>query len=120
MARKPKDRWRVDYVCIRSRDSYLESDNQYEFRVTDTVTGDVVMTFGRDEYENSSGSTDSGAKSVTISNDGKYVDVEDEDGTTERHALPSTGLRRRLAGATQALQRYWNAARRARPRIPPP
>ena len=119
-ARKAKDRWRVDYVCVRSRDSYFESDDQYEFRVTDAVTGEVVKTFWRDEYANSGGSTDRGAKHVTISDDGRFVDVEDEDGTTERHRLPKTGLRRRLSDAKKTFRRYWNAARRARPRIPPP
>lgn len=118
-AQNPKDRWRVDYVCIRSRDSYFESDDQYEFRVVDTATGEVAKTFWRDEYANSEGSTDRGAKRVAISDDGKFIDVENEDGTTERHRLPATGLRRKLGGVKKSFRRYWNAARRARPRISP-
>lgn len=119
-ARNRKDRWRVDYVCVRSRDSYFESDDQYEFRVIDTASGEIVKTFWRDEYANSDGSTNRGAKRVVISDDGKFADVENEDGTTERHRLPATGIRRKLADVKKSLGRYWNAARRARPRIPPP
>jgi hypothetical protein len=81
-------RWRVDRVRIRSRDSYFESDNEYEFRVTDTSSGKTVLTFWRDEYANDAGSTKDGARTVTIDEDGRSVVVEFEDGRVERHPLP--------------------------------
>jgi hypothetical protein len=84
----PGERWKIDRVCIRSRDSYFESDNQYEFQVTDTTTGDVVMTFWRSEYEGRSGSSDSGCKRVEVSEDGRTIIAYHEDGEVERHPLP--------------------------------
>ena len=82
------ERWKVDYVTLHSRDSYFESDCQYEFRVVDTATGEVVYRFWRDEFDNSEGSRDRGAKEVTIAEDGRSVTVLDEDGSSETHPLP--------------------------------
>lgn len=83
-----RDRWRVEYVCIRSRDSYFESDDQYEFRVIDRNNGKTVLSFWRDEFANASGSEDSGARQVTVDEDGLAVTVRYEDGRKERHELP--------------------------------
>jgi hypothetical protein len=84
-----RERWQVERVELRSRDSYFESDSQYEFRVVDTIGDRTVLTFWRSEYANSAGSKDSGARQVTVDEDGEAVTVEYEDGRVERHPLPA-------------------------------
>ncbi len=88
MAPPARDRWRVDRVCLRSRDSFFESDCQYEFRVIDTLSGKTALTFWRDEYANDAGTRNTGARSVTLDAGGTSVVVEFEDAHVERHALP--------------------------------
>ena len=83
-----RDRWRIEYARIRSRDSYFESDSQYEFRVIDRNSGKTVLSFWRDEFANASGSEDSGARQVTVDEDGLSVTVRYEDGREERYDLP--------------------------------
>jgi hypothetical protein len=56
--------------------------------VIDTRSGQIALTFWRDEYANDAGSENTGARSVTIDADGTSVVVAFEDGHAERHALP--------------------------------
>jgi hypothetical protein len=75
-------------VCIRSRDSYFESDDQFEFRVIDRNSGKTVLSFWRDEFADDAGSKNRGARKVTVDEDGLVVTVRYEDGRVERHDLP--------------------------------
>ncbi len=82
------DRWKIEFVTLRSRDSYLESDCQYEYRVIHRKTGKVFKTFWRDEYQNSQGSHEDGVRNVSFSEDGNTIIALYEDGHKETVTLP--------------------------------
>ena len=97
MSKKPKmpganyksgRRWAVEPVVIGEAMGYLEHDLQYEFRVVNKATGQVVMSFPRRETRTPDGSVYGGVQSVEVSGDDTAVVVIFEDGQTERHLLP--------------------------------
>jgi hypothetical protein len=83
-------KWKIEKVTLRTRDSYFESDVQYEFRVINKKTGDVFTTFWRSEYSDSRGDVDKGCRSVELSEDGKRVIATNEDGEQEVRELPDS------------------------------
>lgn len=85
-AAQPK--WKIERVAVRTRDSYFESDVQYEFQVTKRGARKPFVTFYRSEYSDDRGDQNSGCRSVNLSEDGKSVIATHEDGTREIVILP--------------------------------
>ena len=85
---KAEQKWKIERITIRTRDSYFESDVQYEFRVTNKKTGEIFATYSRSEYSDDRGDVDRGCRSVKFSEDCKSIIVIDEDGTEDIKKLP--------------------------------
>ena len=83
-------RYKVEHVTLRTRDAYFESDIQYEWRVIDTTTGEVIMTFWEDYYANSEGTDESGVNKVDIDEANGRVIATYHDGKVETHPLPES------------------------------
>lgn len=77
-----ESRWIVENVRTDSHDHFMCSD--YEWRVIDRQTGEVIASFS----ESYQGSQAEGASSVTISDDDREIIVKYHDGEEMRVPLP--------------------------------
>src|SRR5262245_41729256 len=83
-------RWAVQIEVSGETLAYMEQERQYEFRVVDKTTGQIIMSFLRSEVQTPTGSTSSGVRTVEISDDEPGIIASYEDGHVERHALPAS------------------------------
>ena len=88
MIESPDGRLRVENVCVGSRSDRFDDDEDWEIRVVDQETGQVLAkSFYRDNYSIMMGSRDSGGPAaIEISPDAKELWLNEKAGT--RRTIP--------------------------------
>lgn len=80
--------WRIDYVRLRDRSSYFESETQSEYRVVHLLSGKLFKKFYCDEFANSSGEYHDGVEEIRFSPNGQDLFVKYFGGRAEIFRLP--------------------------------
>lgn len=82
------EKWTIEILRTKDKQTYFESDISYEYRIVNTQTKEVVKVFYRDEYDNSNGNFITGVLDICFSEDKKFVVATYQDGKTEIFELP--------------------------------
>ncbi|MCW8886339.1 MAG: hypothetical protein OQK12_13970 [Motiliproteus sp.] len=79
----------LQYVVTQDRDAVRNSTTEYEYRVVDTLSQQVVMSFNGERHNDHRGCGASGTKSCLLIEEHGMVMTCDQTGNVQHHPLPT-------------------------------